>query len=302
MMRVRVVPYIDSHNHMHSLSHDDWEMMAMTGLKAAVLSSGNPYIYRELLDEPPGEAEILRHWKQSLKISRTCVGSHFFQLFVAAGISSMTLVRDCDRLLEHLAEMATLPDVVAIGEVGLDPVQYFGMQWPLEEQRRVLRAQFQIAKAAGKPAILHTPTPKKSADYAIKLSGGALPTAQEYRLTYLKMDLDELAASGLDEERLIVDHTDRTIIEYVLENTRCMVGISIGSGLRRLEPQDAAAMVAEYGSSRILLNSDVLAYRASDILAIPKTIRAMRRMKLPAADIQRVVFDNAVATYGLAIV
>jgi predicted metal-dependent TIM-barrel fold hydrolase len=284
---------------MHSLSHDDWELMAMTGLKGAVLSSGNPYIYREVLEEPPGEAEIMRHWKQSLRISKTAPGSHFIHLFVAAGISSMTFVRDCDILLEHLAEISQLDDVVAIGEVGIDPVQYFGMQWPIDDQRRVLREQFKIAKQAGKPAILHTPTPKNATDYAIKLSGGALPSAQDYRLAYLKMDLEELAASGLDEKALIVDHTDRSIIEYVLDNTKCMVGISIGSGLRKLDPQDAARMVADYGAGRIMLNSDVLAYRASDILAIPKTIRAMKRLKVADADIHKVVFANAVETYKL---
>jgi predicted metal-dependent TIM-barrel fold hydrolase len=294
-----VIPYIDSHNHMHSLSHEDWELMAMTGLKGAVLSSGNPYIYREVLEEPPGEAEIMRHWNQSLRISKTAPTSHFIHLFVAAGISSMTYVRDCDILLEHLAEISQLDDVVAIGEVGVDPVQYFGMQWPLDDQRRVLREQFKIAKQVGKPAILHTPTPKNTADYSIKLSGGVLPAAEEYRLSYLKMDLEELAASGLDEKALIVDHTDRSIIEYVLNNTKCMVGISIGSGLRKLDPQDAARMVADYGASRIMLNSDVLAYRASDILAIPKTIRAMKRLKLSEADIVKVVFSNAVETYKL---
>ena len=45
--------YLDSHNHMHALSWDQWELFAMTGMAGAVLSCGNPHVYREIWETPP---------------------------------------------------------------------------------------------------------------------------------------------------------------------------------------------------------------------------------------------------------
>jgi predicted metal-dependent TIM-barrel fold hydrolase len=100
---------------------------------------------------------------------------------------------------------------------------------------------------------------------------------------------------------VVIDHVDQGVIGYVLEKTHAWVGISIGSGLRTLEPRDAARMVAQYGPERIMLNSDVVAYRACDVLAIPKTIREMLRLGLKAEDIRRVVYENAKQLYALSL-
>lgn len=89
------------------------------------------------------------------------------------------------------------------------------------------------------------------------------------------------------------------MIDYVLRQTTSKIGISIGSGLRKLESKDAATMVARYGADRILLNSDVVAYRPFDLLAILKTIREMMRMGIEPENIRRVVYDNAREFYSL---
>jgi predicted metal-dependent TIM-barrel fold hydrolase len=296
-----MIPYIDSHNHMQSLSWNDWELMAMAGLESAILSSGNPFIYREILDEMPGFREISRHWNQSLKLTEIAEGKFFLRLFVAAGISAMTLVKEIDKLLDYLETFLRKSSVVALGEVGLDPVQYFGQVWPIEEQKNILREQFIISKKVGKPVILHTPTPKKKSDYMIELGATELPPLDDYRRVFLEMDLDIIAEVGVDQNKIVVDHVDRSVIDFVLKETNAKVGISIGSGLRLLEPRDAAQMVAEYGSERIMLNSDVVAYRPCDILAIPKTIREMLRIGMRKNEIRRVVYENAREFFSLPL-
>ena len=55
--------YIDSHNHMHALNWDEWELLGATGMRAAVLSCGNPHLYREVWDEAPGYDDIMRFWE-----------------------------------------------------------------------------------------------------------------------------------------------------------------------------------------------------------------------------------------------
>ena len=52
-----------------------------------------------------------------------------------------------------LAELATDPRVVAIGETGLD---YYWDKAPREDQRRAFAAQIEIARDTGKPLVIHT--------------------------------------------------------------------------------------------------------------------------------------------------
>ncbi|ADE16177.1 hydrolase, TatD family [Nitrosococcus halophilus Nc 4] len=60
--------------------------------------------------------------------------------------------------VEQLVELATTPEVVAIGETGLD---YFRSEGDLEWQRERLRVHIAAAKGCGKPLIIHTRQAKK---------------------------------------------------------------------------------------------------------------------------------------------
>ncbi|MEK7854296.1 MAG: hypothetical protein AAB272_05090, partial [candidate division NC10 bacterium] len=101
-----MIPYIDSHCHSHVLSHDAWEELSMTGMVACVISAGNPAVYREVLTEPPGPAEIRRCWEHPIRFARLSERRHFVRVFVAVGVSSVTRVRDWERLVEAIPEVA----------------------------------------------------------------------------------------------------------------------------------------------------------------------------------------------------
>ena len=45
--------FIDSHNHLHGFSFDDWELQGMCGMAGAVLSCGNPHVHREIWRRAP---------------------------------------------------------------------------------------------------------------------------------------------------------------------------------------------------------------------------------------------------------
>lgn len=65
--------------------------------------------------------------------------------------------------VEQLAELASHPKVVAIGETGLD---YFRLKGDLEWQRERFRTHIRAARAAGKPLIIHT---REAADDTLRL-------------------------------------------------------------------------------------------------------------------------------------
>lgn len=184
--------YIDSHNHMHALTWDDWELLGTTGMRAAVLSCGNPHLYREVWEEAPEFDDIMRFWEGPLDLADVSEAQHFIKIRCALGLSAMTRVSDWEKLLPALSGFMEHPRVVALGEIGLDPTQYFSLTWPMEEQVACLEAQARIAKRRDKPIILHTPTPKRSEDFLGKVTVQEDVPPERVRLHYLQKDLEAL--------------------------------------------------------------------------------------------------------------
>ncbi|MFQ5848481.1 MAG: TatD family hydrolase [Candidatus Methylomirabilales bacterium] len=291
-----MIPYIDSHTHMHSLAWDTWELLGMCGMRAAVISAGTPYLSRATRTEVPGPREIEELWRQPIQLARTAPRELLFDLYVSIGISHATRVREWERLLERMPAYFQDPLVVAVGEMGLDPFQVWGMTWTLEEQEEVLKGQLQVAKAHGKPFMLHTPSARKRTLIA---GGAALP--EDLTRLCLERDLRAVEAVGFPQDHLVVDHCDAATLAFVLQETKAYAGISVGLAIRDVRPQDVAEMVARHGPERILLNSDLIGYTSCDPLGVPASLRAMRRLGLPLPQICRAAFGNANAFYGLGL-
>lgn len=300
MVSSAVIPYVDSHTHIHGFPYDAWETIGSTGAAAVVISAGNPHVYREIHDEVPDLADIRRYWEGPIRFSEGAEKMHFFSVFVGIGISFMTRVDQWEQAIGLIPDLLKNPNVVAIGETGIDPVQYFGMRWPIEEQKVAFEAQVRLAKELDVPFILHTPTPKKSRDFLHELAGSELPT-EDYKRFFLDMDMEIINRVGLSHSRLVIDHVDETILEYALKETNAYLGIGVGNTVRKTDPQFFADVVERYGPERLMINSDHVAYLSHDLLAIPKAIRELRRRGVDYANIRKAVFDNANEFYGLKL-
>lgn len=293
-----VIPYIDSHCHTHGFPYDAWETIGSTGVAAVVISAGNPHVHREIHDEVPDLNDVRRYWEEPIRFSKSAENMHFFKVFVGVGISFMTRVDQWEQALDLIPELLKKSNVVAIGETGIDPVQYFGMRWPVEEQKIVFEEQVRLAKKLDVPFILHTPTPKKSRDFLHELAVSEIPN-EEYKRFFLDLDMEIINKVGLDHKRLVIDHVDETILEYVLEETDAYIGIGVGQTMRHTNPQYFADVVERHGPDRLMVNSDHVAYVGNDLLAIPKTIRELRRRGVKDLNIRKAVFSNANEFYGL---
>ena len=293
-----VIPYIDSHCHTHGFPYDAWETIGSTGVAAVVISAGNPHVHREIHDEVPDFNDVRRYWEEPIRFSKSAENMHFFKVFVGVGISFMTRVDQWEQALDLIPELLKKSNVVAIGETGIDPVQYFGMRWPIEEQKIVFEEQVRLAKKLDVPFILHTPTPKKSRDFLHELAVSEIPN-EEYKRYFLDLDMEIINKVGLDHKRLVIDHVDETILEYVLEETDAYIGIGVGQTMRHTNPQYFADVVERHGPDRLMVNSDHVAYVSNDLLAIPKTIRELRRRGVKDLNIRKAVFSNANEFYGL---
>ena len=293
-----VIPYIDSHCHTHGFPYDAWETIGSTGVAAVVISAGNPHVHREIHDEVPDLNDVRRYWEEPIRFSKSAENMHFFKVFVGVGISFMTRVDQWEQALDLIPELLKKSNVVAIGETGIDPVQYFGMRWPIEEQKIVFEEQVRLAKKLDVPFILHTPTPKKNRDFLHELAVSEIPN-EEYKRYFLDLDMEIINKVGLDHKRLVIDHVDETILKYALEETDAYIGIGVGQTMRHTNPQYFADVVERHGPDRLMVNSDHVAYVGNDLLAIPKTIRELRRRGVDDSKIQKAVFSNANQFYGL---
>jgi TatD DNase family protein len=82
-----------------------------------------------------------------LKLAQT-----YEQVFASVGIHPNT-PSDQELSLERLIALARIPEIIAVGETGLD---YFRSQGDLEWQRQRFRVHIAAAREAHKPLIIHT--------------------------------------------------------------------------------------------------------------------------------------------------
>jgi len=77
---------------------------------------------------------------------------HPGRLYATAGVHPHHASELTDERAAELAELARAPEVVAVGECGLD---YFRDFSPREAQRQAFHDQLELARALGKPVFLH---------------------------------------------------------------------------------------------------------------------------------------------------
>lgn len=72
-------------------------------------------------------------------------------LLYSVGIHPWNSDNDCSAALDELSKIVQHPQVVAVGETGLDPVRGAALDYQLE----LFKAHIAIADAAGKPVVAH---------------------------------------------------------------------------------------------------------------------------------------------------
>jgi TatD DNase family protein len=125
---------IDSHTHLHVCKPDDAELVAAAvraGVTRMLTVGTNPDTCRLALESAERFPQVL-----------AAIGRHPNE---AAGFD------DADAT--ELQALAEHPRCAAIGETGLD---YYRDYAPRADQRRAFEAQIELARAAGKPLVIHT--------------------------------------------------------------------------------------------------------------------------------------------------
>lgn len=294
--------WIDAHQHTHTLSWNDQHKLGLGGCRAAVSIAYNPHWtpYRPVRSE-----DVRYQWDLAVKWTRYLDAKHPFDTYVAIGIHTNARVADVEDLYGVMPDYCQHEKVLAIGETGIEPVQY-DSRWPIVEQEPVVREQMRIAESQQLPFILHTPTVKTGEAAGAKGWGGLGLSEPDPSIEYsrakieatsIAVDLKEEA--GLSDRRLIIDHADPTIIEFVMDSTDCYLGFSVKSPLKGVTSADIADAINTYGPDRIIVNSDVIGYLDCDFFCIPRTIHDLHTMGISKDDIRTVFLENPAQILGL---
>jgi predicted metal-dependent TIM-barrel fold hydrolase len=252
----------DPHIHMTSRTTDDYAAMAEHGVQALVEPAfwlGQP---RTSVGSFVDYFDALIGW-EPFRASQYGIKHH---CTIALNPKEANDPR-CREVLEVLPRYLAKDGVVAVGEVGYDSMT--------PEEDEVFAHQLQLAKRFELPVLVHTPHRDKAA--------GTTRT------------LDVITESGLEPERVVVDHLNEVTVTEVADSG-CWMGFSIYPDTK-MDPDRMVVILQQFGTERILVNS-AADWGKSDPLRTYATGQAMLAAGFTEDDVDQVLWRNPVAFYG----
>jgi predicted metal-dependent TIM-barrel fold hydrolase len=299
------IPWIDIHQHTQSLTWNDREKFDLSGAHATVMIAAGYYWspYR------PVSADDVRFlWDDALRRAACFDHRHFYDQYVAVGVHTWAAVENPEELLAVLPEYCEDDRVVAIGETGIESTHHTS-GWGLDEQRHVLREQLHIARETGLPILIHTPGSSKgglpaqyshSYEEANESFTEPLLDPETAKRDAVSIDLELVDETGLTDEQVVIDHASPEVVPLVLETTDCYLSFSVSAPwLRGFDPADVASAIEEYGSERIVIDTDLIGAMEHDAFAMKRTIMDLCRLGVDREDIRAVVYENPARILGL---
>ena len=297
------MPWIDIHQHGHTLSWGDRERFDLSGAEAAVFVAAAAH-YAPYRPMRPEDVRFL--WDDAIRRAHAIGRSHFFDPYVAIGIHTTGPKVDYEELFDVLPRYAALDEVVALGETGISMTQY-SEPMALSDQEAVVREQMRVADDQGLPILIHTPSVTKAegekwltgkTEEGHDLADPVLDPATA-KLDATEMDVAIMDEVGLADEQVVLDHAHPSMVEFVMESTDCYLAFSIGQWIRTTTVEDVAAVIEEYGPERIILDTDVAGMYQTQPFAMKRAMLDLVREGVAADDVRQVVYENPKGVLGL---
>lgn len=296
------LPWIDVHNHAHTLSWQDRERYALAGCRSMVtVASGyhwTPY-------KPVNADDVQFLWDDAINRRRAIERDHFFEIKLSLGAHTSVRIENSDELIDMMDSYCALEEVVAVGETGVTPSQHVSA-WDVDEQRTFVRAQMELADTYDLPLILHTPNRMRDSTRAYR-SGTENPgyekipeltrepviEADNPALRAVEIDIEAMNDAGLADERIVASHADSNNVPYLMEHTNCYLSFTIGhSWLIGVTVADVADAIDEYGPERIMIDTDCANVLRTDPFAVKRAIFDLYRFGIDRKAIRKVVLEN----------
>ena len=249
----------EPHIHMFSRTTDDYENMALAGVRGIC----EPAFW---LGQPRTSVGTFKDYFDTLLGWERFRASQFgIRHYCTMGLNPKEANDDRlnEDVLQLVREYAKKEGVIAIGEIGLDDMT------PTEE--RMFFEQIEIAKEYQLPILIHTP-------HRDKLGG-------------TKRCIDIVKESGIDPNMVLIDHNNEMTIPWV-KDTGCHAGFSIYPDTK-MSPERMVNIFRDFGTDQMIINS-AADWGISDPLLVPKTAQLMRKHGMDEDEIEKVVWRNPI--------
>ncbi|MFU8866417.1 TatD family hydrolase [Natronococcus sp.] len=296
------LPWIDVHNHAHTLSWEDRERYALSGCESMVMVASG---YHWTPYKPVRTEDIRFLWDDAINRRAAIERNHFFEANLGLGIHTGVRIEDPDEAIDAMADYCALEEVVAVGETGVTPSQHVSA-WDIDEQRAIVQAQMELAADHDLPVLLHTPNTSSDSGRSYRdgigtpgyeknpgLGQEPVIDAENPALEAVKIDVEAARDAGIDEEQVVASHADGNNTEYLMEETDCYLSYTIGhSWLIGVTAADVADAIDEYGPERIMVDTDCANVLRTDPFALKRAIFELYRYGIDAEAIRKVVLEN----------
>jgi predicted metal-dependent TIM-barrel fold hydrolase len=253
----------EPHIHMFSRVTDDYERMALAGIRAVLEPAFWLGQNRTSVGSFVDYFEILVGWER-----------HRAQQFGIHHFCTMSLnPREANDGRINADVLAVLPrylekdSCVGVGEIGLDD--------QTETEEKFFLAQLELARQHGLPVLVHTPHRDKKQGFL--------------RCIALIQEI------GFPMERALLDHGNEETIKITRE-LGCWSGFSIYPNTK-MSPQRMVAIVQEYGVERMIVNS-AADWGVSDPMMLPRTVVKLEQASVAREAIEQLVWHNPIAFFG----
>jgi predicted metal-dependent TIM-barrel fold hydrolase len=253
----------EPHIHMFSRVTDDYERMALAGIKAVLEPAFWLGQNRTSVGTFIDYFDTILGWE---RFRSEQFGIHHF-CTMALNPREANDDRVNDAVMEVLPRYAEKDSVLGIGEIGLDD--------QTKKEEKYFLAQLELARAKDLPALVHTPHRDKKRGF--------------------ERCIDLIKDCGFPFPRVLLDHGNEETIKLTRE-LGCVSGFSIYPNTK-MDAHRMVQIVKEYGTERIVINS-AADWGVSDPLMVPKTVSKLEQAGVDATRIQELVWQNPVAFFA----
>lgn len=249
----------EPHIHMFSRTTDDYERMALAGVKGVC----EPAFW---LGQPRSTVGAFKDYYDTLLGWERFRASQFgIRHYCTMGLNPKEA--NDDRVntgaIELVRQYCKRDGVIAIGEIGFDDMT------PTEE--KFFKIQIEIAMENNLPILIHTPHRDKERG--------------------VKRTLDVVRESGIAPEMVLIDHNNEITIPLMKDRGH-WPGFSIYPGTK-MTPQRMVEIFRRFGTDQMIINS-AADWGISDPLLVPKTVQVMRKAGMDEEEISKVVWRNPI--------
>jgi predicted metal-dependent TIM-barrel fold hydrolase len=253
----------EPHIHMLSRTTDDYEKMALAGVRGVCEPAfwlGQP---RSTVGSFKDYYDTLLGWE------RFRAGMFGIRHYCTMGLNPKEA--NDDRVnqgaFELLEDYVNREGVVGVGEIGYDDMT--------AKEEKFFIMQLELALKHDLPVLIHTP-------HRDKLDG-------------VKRTLAVVKESGIAPEKVLVDHNNELTIP-LMRDTGHWAGFSIYPNTK-MTPERMVEIFRQFGTEQMIINS-AADWGVSDPLMVPKTVLAMRKAGMEEEEIEGVVWRNPIEFFA----